>query len=67
MQAWTRFRCLPLLVVTALASGCAHGQAKMVLEMPSLDVPQPPARVIETLNVEAPPPVGRTGESTGRS
>ncbi len=59
MHARTRFRCLSLLLVaTALASGCAHAQAKVVLETPSLDVPQPPARVIEAMNVEAPPPVG---------
>ena len=51
--AWLPF-CLPVFLV----SGCVHARAKTITEMPPLEVPAPPPRVVETTGVEAPPPMG---------
>jgi hypothetical protein len=38
------------------AAGCARAQAKVVPEMPPLDVPAPPPRFVDAAEVEPPPP-----------
>lgn len=42
------------VVLVAVSAACAHTQAKAVLEMPPLDMPSAPPRVVET--PEPPPP-----------
>jgi hypothetical protein len=44
------------VVVLFAGSGCIHAHAKS--ELPPLDVPEPPPRIVETSDVEAPPPIG---------
>jgi hypothetical protein len=43
-------------------SGCIRGQAKSLPDIPALDVPAPPARVVEATEQEPPPPVGLVDE-----
>lgn len=51
-QGW--HRAAVVLALSALTAACAHTQAKTVVEMPTLDMPSPPPRVVET--PEPPPP-----------
>lgn len=46
-----------VLLLVPLVSGCARAKAKTVPEAPALDVPAPPARTVETSDVDASPPV----------
>jgi hypothetical protein len=39
-----------------VAAGCTRAQAKVVPELPPLDVPAPPPRFVEAAEVEPPPP-----------
>jgi hypothetical protein len=47
-----------LLLMAPLAAGCRHAQAKTLPETPALEMPSPPPRDVEPIEVEAPPPVG---------
>jgi outer membrane biosynthesis protein TonB len=52
------FPCLLwLLVLTPLASGCRHAQAKTMPETPALEMPAPPPRDVEPNEAEVPPPM----------
>ena len=58
-----RLPCSPFVSVCSVvlllaASGCIHAHAKAADALPPLDVPAPPPRVVETSDVEAPPPIG---------
>jgi hypothetical protein len=44
-----------LLVPTL--SGCAHAKAAAAIDLPPLDVPAPPPRIVEPIAMDAPPPV----------
>ena len=44
------------VLLAPLVSGCARARAKTVPEPPALDVPAPPARIVETNDIEATPP-----------
>jgi len=45
-----------VVLLSAALSGCVHAKAKAMTDAPALDVPPPPARVVETIETEAPPP-----------
>jgi hypothetical protein len=45
-----------VVLLSAALSGCVHAKAKAMTDAPALDVPVPPARVVETIETEAPPP-----------
>jgi type IV secretory pathway VirB10-like protein len=45
-----------LALVTALASACATARAKAAPDAPALDMPAPPARVVDATEVEPPQP-----------
>jgi hypothetical protein len=45
-----------------IASGCARAQARVEIPPPPLDVPAPPARVVQTTDGEVPQPVGLAGD-----
>ena len=46
---------MPICVLGAtLLSGCAHGQAKTVVELPPLDMPAAPPRVVEATEPQQP-------------
>ena len=47
-----------LVLIAALAPACARTQAQVSPDVPALDVPVPPSRVISTGTLEAPPAVG---------
>src|SRR3984957_12323624 len=51
-----------LVLMVPLAAGCRHAQAKTSPEMPALDMPSPPPREVEPIEVEALPPVGLATE-----
>lgn len=46
---------LPVCLVACLASGCIRGQARTTPNLPPLDVPLPPPRLVEAAE-EVPPP-----------
>jgi len=56
---------LHFCVSAFLMSGCARAHAKAAPETPPLDVPAPPPRVVELLDVEATPPA-RSPEEPAR-
>ncbi|MGE0449512.1 MAG: hypothetical protein AB7Q29_08010 [Vicinamibacterales bacterium] len=45
----TGLLCVCLLLGCAGAAACAHGQAKALAEMPPLDMPAPPPRLVEVV------------------
>jgi hypothetical protein len=47
---------------TFVLSGCARAHAKSIPDMPGLDVPAPPPRAVEAIEVDPPPPVGLVQE-----
>jgi len=52
-----------LALVTVLASACATAQAKTAApEAPTLDMPSPPPRTVETVESEPPPPASLPDE-----
>lgn len=46
-----------IVLVAPLVVGCARTHAKAMPDTPPLDVPAPPARLVDVMDVEAPPPV----------
>ena len=48
---------LPLVVCASLASGCFGLRARAVTMPTSLDMPEPPPRIVEVHEPEAPPPI----------
>jgi hypothetical protein len=50
------------LASTLSLSGCVRAHAKTVAELPPLDMPAPPPRVVEASDPEMPQPVGLPGE-----
>jgi hypothetical protein len=46
-----------IVVLAAMAAGCTHAQAKATLEMPPLEMPAPPPRDVQPIEVEAPQPL----------
>jgi hypothetical protein len=48
-------------VLLPLLSGCAHAQARTAAEMPPLDVPAPPPRVVEPTSADVTVPLGPVG------
>jgi outer membrane biosynthesis protein TonB len=44
-----------VILAAAAGAGCARAQAKVVPEMPALDVPAPPPRQVETVEVDEEP------------
>jgi hypothetical protein len=48
---------LPLLLASAVASGCVRTAARTTPDAPPLDMPAPPAREVEPNGAEAPQPV----------
>ncbi|HEX3644323.1 MAG TPA: hypothetical protein VHT95_01880 [Vicinamibacterales bacterium] len=51
-----------LVLMAPLAAGCRHAQAKTSPETPALEMPSPPPREVEPMEVEVPPPVGLVTE-----
>ena len=51
---WVSVFCVVVLLAP-LGSGCARAHAKTVPEAPALDVPTPPARIVEANKIEATP------------
>jgi outer membrane biosynthesis protein TonB len=45
-----------MAALSLFAAGCTRAQAKVVPELPPLDVPAPPPRHVEAAEVEPPPP-----------
>jgi type IV secretory pathway VirB10-like protein len=45
------------VAVAVSAAGCHHAAAKSVKDLPPLNMPLPPPRVVETVEATAPPPV----------
>jgi hypothetical protein len=45
------------LVTAPVISSCAHASAKAIVDAPPLEMPAPPPRVIETVEVIPPPPL----------
>jgi hypothetical protein len=43
-----------VLALSSVSAACAHGQAKTIAELPPLDMPAPPPRVIETIEPQPP-------------
>jgi len=48
---------LGVIALPALASGCAHAQAKTQPELPPLEMPAPPPRVVEATEPAQPPQI----------
>src|SRR5262245_39284845 len=46
-----------VLAGSVIAGGCVRAQAKVVPELPALDVPEPPPRIVEVVEIEEPPPL----------
>jgi hypothetical protein len=46
-----------IALLTGSAAGCTHAQAKMQPELPPLDVPAPPPRVVEATEPVRPPQI----------
>src|SRR5688572_23577624 len=44
-----------VLATTLAAAGCSRAQARVVPELPALDVPAPPPRIVEAVLPEEPP------------
>jgi len=51
-----------LLALLTLSAGCAHGKAKSSLELPPLDMPAPPPRVVEASEPQQSPVVALPDE-----
>jgi hypothetical protein len=45
-----------------MAAGCAHGQAKTIVELPPLTMPEAPPRVVEAIEPQPPPVVSLPDE-----
>lgn len=56
---WLRFCAIALL--TAGVSACAHAKAATVAELPPLDMPSPPPRVVEAAEPQQPPLIALPG------
>lgn len=55
-----------LLVLSLILSGCTHAQAKTVPDAP-LEMPEPPPRIVEPVDVETPQPVPLPEEPARRA
>lgn len=51
-----------IVLAAATLSGCLHANAKSVVDSPPLDMPQPPPRIVETVEVVPPAPASLVEE-----